>query len=242
MAEVVVSEVAATAIAGAITAQTTANQANLVLLLASLEKQFGPAATKIPGTIPAILAGQLGTSSDILKSINAQTEAIEKLTLAMGKVASSVESITTAAANIQYTANQQLVTTQLAVADQLNNNKFQQLTTNAALERAELPPTEVKPDELKVSVTNAVSNVGVVQAQVAATSYITDSLSKGATEGLRISQEWVAQSAFGKFISSYYAEAKVQGQLLFAEEKAKAKLIEARDAIRAARQTAGSSS
>ena len=37
--------------------------------------------------------------------------------------------------------------------------------------------------------------------------------------GLTISQEWIAQTAFAQFILSYYSQAKVQAQLLYADAK-----------------------
>lgn len=236
MAEVVVSEVAATSIATAITAQTSADKAAQILLFAELEKLFGSAAsTASPGGLVAAVTAGSATQAQLLEAMNAQTKAIDEMSLAIGKVAASIETITTAAANIQYTMNQQLVTSQIVASDQINNNKFQQQTTNAALARADLPETKVEPDDMKTSIATAVENVSVVQAQAAATSYITDSISKGATEGLRISTEWVASTAFAKWIKDEYAIRKLQAEALFADKTAKAKIEESIAKIRNAR-------
>jgi hypothetical protein len=240
MADLVVSDIAALKIAASIDAMTLLIGKIDLANIAMVSTTFGVAAAKIPGTIPAILAGQAGTQSDILKAISAQTEAIDNLSLAVGKVAASVESITTAAANIQYTMAQQLTTQQLAVSNQVKNNKFQQLTTNAALVRAELPPTEVKPDDMKTAVVNGFQDISLIKAQTIVTSYVSDTITNGTTEGLKIGQAWVAQTAFGKFLTSYTTEAKLSAQIIFADEKTKAKLVLARDQIRTARQTGGS--
>lgn len=238
---VAVSEAAALKIAAsvdALTALLTTNQAANVAMVTST---FGVAAAKIPGTIPAVLSAQSGHQLSILKAIGEQTKAINNLSLSVGKVAQGTESVVTAAANIQYTLSQQLTTAQFAAADQIKNNKFQQKTTNASLERAGLPPTEVKAEDMKDAVKQGFEDISVIRAQSTIISYGTATLTEAATEGLKISQAWVAQTAFGKFLTSYTTEAKISAQLIFAEGEAKQKLEEALAAVRDLRQTGGAS-
>lgn len=225
MVDVVVSDLAAQQIATAITTASAAQVAATTTQNVMLEKLFGATATTAsPGGITAASTAAAKSVGDLLAKMDAQTKAINELTVAMGKVASSVETITTAAANMHYTQTQMLTTQQLAVSDQIKNNKFNQLTTNAALTRAELPPTEVKPEEMKTTITNGVKDIGVIKLETLASNTISETLSDTAAKGIKISQEWVAQTAFGKWITSYYAEAKVQAQILFADGEAKAKL------------------
>ena len=236
MPDIVVSEVAAQAIAAAITAQTTADKANTLALTLAMEKYFGTSATTASagGLVAAVTAGS-ATQSQILNAINAQTKAINELSLAVGKVAASVESITNAAANIQVTMTQQLTTQQLQAADQIKNSKFQQQTTNAALKRADLPETVVAPDEMKKSISNAVTDIGVIKAQTAATSYLTDTISETSARALKISTEWIASTAFAKWIKDEYAIRKLQAEALFADKEAKAKIDEQIVTLRNAR-------
>lgn len=236
MVDVVVSEVAATQIATAVTAASAANVAAMTAHNLILEKLFGTTATVAsPGGITAATTASAASIGDLLSKMDSQTKAINELTVAMSKVASSVETITTAAANIQYTMTKQLTTQQLQAADQIKNNKFQQITTNAALERAELPPTEVKPTDMKTSIINGVNEISVINLQTTATNVITETLADSTVKGLKISQEWIAQSAFGKWITSYYGEAKIQAQLLFADGQTKDKLETQLKTIRNAR-------
>lgn len=235
MPDIVVSDIAAIKIAASVEALTLALGEIALLRNTLQESTFGSTAAAIPGTIPSILAGQSATQSDILKLIKAQTESLNKMQLAIGGVASSVQTITTAAANIQYTLNQQLTTQQFMAADQIKNNKFQQMATNASLERAELPPIEVKPDDMKSAIVNGFNDISVIKAQSTVIDYASNALTSAATEGFKISQQWVAQTAVGKFLSSYAAEYEIQAKILFAKEDAKAELIQQLATIRTAR-------
>jgi hypothetical protein len=241
MPDIVVSDIAAMKIAASIDALTLFQTENVLTTAALVGTTFGVAASRIPGTIPAILATQAATQSDILKLIDAQTKSLNKMQLAIGGLSQSVQTVTTAAANIQYTLNQQLTTQQFMAADQIKNNKFQQMATNASLERAKLPTIEVKPDDMKTAIVTGFNDISVIKAQATVIDYASNAITSAATEGFKISQQWVAQTAVGKFISSYAAEYEIQAKLIFAKDDAKAELIKQLDDIRTARNTAGAS-
>lgn len=228
---VVITDEVEVAAINSLTAAVTANTA-------MLEKLFGSAAsTASVNGITAAAINSAGGIKDIGASINGQTKAVQDLTTATTKISNSVEVLTRAAATIQYTMTQQLTTQQLMAADQIKNNQFQQVTTNAALQRANLPPTEVPRSAYLQQVTNAVQDISIVKAQTFATNLITESLTDAGTKGFTIAQAWVVESAFGKWVSSYYSEAKLQAQILFADDTAKITLREQLAEIRSRRLT-----
>jgi hypothetical protein len=68
-----------------------------------------------------------------------------------------------------------LATTQaMAVADQINNNKFQQQTTNAALKRSDLPETVVPADSLAKTFKETETSLTSFKAQVGAANLVTN--------------------------------------------------------------------
>ena len=78
-----------------------------------------------------------------------------------------------------------VTTQQVAVADQIKNNKFQQVTTNAALKRSDLPETVVPQDALTKTFKDTTSETILFKTQIAGAnlvqSGITDSLAYGQT-------------------------------------------------------------
>jgi DNA polymerase III alpha subunit (gram-positive type) len=241
MPDIVVSDIAAQKIAASIDILTAAIGEISLVQNALQESTFGSTARGIPGTIPAILVAQAATHTDMLNAMGAQTKAINQVQQSIGNLGSELGKVTTAAANMQYIMTQQLITTEFMASDQIKNNKFQQLTTNAALERANLPKTEVKPDDMKTAVVNGFQDISVIRAQSTVISYASNAVTSAATEGLKITQTWAAQTALGKYLALYKQEAELSYQIMFAEGEAKRLLTEQRNAIRTARQTGGAS-
>ena len=201
--------------------------ANQTLLL---EKLFGPA-----GSTP-INAGGLtsiaGTASANLQAISQlmikQNDAIRELQMATGAVSKSVETLTGAVGTIQYTMTKGLINSQLATADQIVANKFNQATTNAALERAELPPTEVKPEALGKQVADTYTTVNVMEAQARVIGAVTSAVDNATAEGLATGKKWVLDSAFGQWATKQFGEAKLAFASIFAKEKAEEILKDAK--------------
>ena len=123
MPDLVVSDVAAQAIAAAITAQTTALGGIATANVAQQEALFGKTAvTMSPGGLTAATTRLASHLEAVLGAVNAQTKAVNELNMAVAKVAGSIETLTSAAASIQFTMTKKLTTQKLAVSDQLKNN------------------------------------------------------------------------------------------------------------------------
>ena len=239
MPDLVVSDIAATKIALAVEAAATANGVAIAAHAATLVALFDSTNVAMggkPGSLAALASQNAAQLTSLTAAVRANTEAIDKLTVATGKIASSVEVLTKAAGTIQYTMTKQLTTQQMVAADQIKNNKFNQVTTNEAKERAGLPKTELKPQDTLESVKTAIDEISVINAQTTATTIIFDQLAESTKQGFTIAQQWIVESTFAKWISSYWTESKLQIELLFADEKAKKIVQEKIDAVRNARQ------
>lgn len=216
--------IAVTAIS-TLSSAVTANTAQLTLVNTNLIGLLGTTASKTyPGGLTAVAAAQEVQLKEINVAITKQTEAMEKLITAVNKIANSIDTSTTGMANIQHTLTKQVTTQQMVAADTIKNNKFTQATTNAALVDAGKPPTVVKPDDMKASVLSAVQDISLINAQSQGAALIETAVTESVTQGFKISTEWLAQTAFGKWVTDNYAIAKLQTKILFADEKTEREL------------------
>jgi len=210
------------ALAILIAANTTAQGALAAAFALELEKQFGATAL-IPGAgagLTQIVSGQASSIAAIDKKLSDTLTKIEDLIVALGRSNKATEDQLLAMAVEHYTQLEMKTLAVMAYADQVNNNKFQQLATNAALKDAGKDPIEVKPDDFEKQIQDNVVAVGTVNAQVGATNLVQEYVVAGITKGFLISQQWIAQTGFGKWVADYYAVGKIQAQLLYADDKA----------------------
>jgi len=202
----------------AITALSTAITANTAML----EKQFGSTApTASPGGLTAISADAADSLFCIFQLISKQNDILRDINMSLGKIAGSVETSTTGMANIQHTLTRSATIQAMQFADQSRNNKFQQTATNAALVEAGKDPIVIPPADMKQVAVQALNDVSIINAQAKLVNIAEEYVTEGITKGLAISQQWIAQTGFGQFITSYYAQAKIEAQLLYADDKTK---------------------
>lgn len=153
-----------------------------------LTNNLSPMGLKTPGTPVSTLyvcASSLNDMSSQMVDLVAQTKEInanlQVLIQAVNSMGSAIQLQTT--------------TAQLAYIDQVKNNSFNQKTTNAALERANLPPTVVTTGDLQNMVTSTVTDVANLNLQsqvVSATNY-----GIAAAQGYAIEQsKWLIQKAW----------------------------------------------
>jgi hypothetical protein len=90
------------------------------------------------------------------------------------------------------------VTTQaMAVADQINNNKFQQVTTNAALKRSDLPETVVPTDSLAKTFQDTATSVTSFKAQVGAANLVQTGIQESFEYGKTLATQYLKDSFIG---------------------------------------------
>ena len=91
-----------------------------------------------------------------------------------------------------------MVTTQvMAVADQINNNKFQQVTTNAALKRSDLPETVVPADSLDKTFKDTASSVTAFKAQVGAANLVQNGITESFAYGQTLATQYLKDTFVG---------------------------------------------
>jgi hypothetical protein len=213
---------------------TDTTAAAIELQTLALGSLFGPTAAATPG-LTQIVSGQAESIKLINEKMSTLADKLEQLSTAVGGVNKSQADVLTALANMQFTLIETKTIQTMAFADQSYNNKFQQNATNQALADAGKPAIEVKPEEVAAATKRSIVTVGTINGQVAATNIVQEYVISAVTKGYAISQQWIAQTAFGKFVQDYYAVAKIQTQLLYADEKTARELKDQLNVIRARR-------
>lgn len=232
---IAVSDAAAMAIASAIKEQTKVlvnNQlkqtADNALLIGALEKLFGPQLLPAPKsltTVAGLTAENLKVLCDLTQK---QNEDLRELQIATGKISKSLGDLTTGVGTISFTMTKSLINDQLCVADQINKNKFDKLTTIAAQERAGVPVTTVPVETLDETVKEAFTVVNVMEAQSRAVAIVTGYVTEASAYGFKTSTEWIAQTEIGKWVTDEFTKGKAAIEGIFAKKKVEEKTVMAK--------------
>ena len=159
----------------AIAAQTAAMIADTAVTAAQtvwFEKNIGLLGLKTPGSFISQVSVVADSLNDTTVILSEMLEKQKELVAQLGSIQTSLNAVSSQIAS-------GVTTQQLAVADQIKSNKFQQLNTNAALARAELPPIEVKPADMGDSITSAIADVGALKIQATAAQLVESNISAG---------------------------------------------------------------
>jgi len=94
----------------------------------------------------------------------------------------------------------------ISIAEQIKNNKFTQTATNAALTRSKLPPVVVQPTDVQTAVAESITSAGTVQAQAAATGFVSSTIAQAGTFMVQVSGIEAAFEASSGYISGKIKE------------------------------------
>lgn len=151
----------------------------LTLTLDVLIAQLG--LSTVPGTLLAANAVSAASLNDISSLMSSMLEQQKLINQNLGIITSALTGVSTNIGN-------GVTTAQLSYLDQAKNNQFNQQTTNDALARAELPPTEVKEGDLQKKVVSTFGDIAnfQLQSQVAlgtqaGLSYVQGQITSGTT-------------------------------------------------------------
>jgi uncharacterized coiled-coil protein SlyX len=209
---------------------TDTTAAAIALQTGALEKLFGTTAS-LTGGLTGIVSGQAKSIENMDKKLSTLVDKFSSLETAVVNINKGQADILTALANMQFVLIETKTIQTMAFIDQADNNQFQQKATNQALVDAGKPPIKVEPAEFEASTKKTIVAIGTINSQVAATNIIQEYVTGALTKGFAISQQWIAQTAFGKFVTDYYAVGKLKTQLIYADEKAKLKIQDEINAI-----------
>lgn len=220
---VAVSDTAAMAIAAAIKEQNIQQLALYETFIAYLDLNFGTSATSLPGTPAAVARMQAQALNDISVLLSEMIDQQKKLT-------ASVQVLQSSLGNISANVAAGVTTQQLAVADQIKNNKFQQETTNASLERAELPKTIIQPTEIVESIQGAVQDTLVIKSQVKASALVEEQITSAVSWTTTTVNNIIANSFIGTAATNAWGTLK--GWLNISDPPIKQTIAEAKAATR----------
>ncbi len=238
MSEPVVSDVAAQKIALAIGSSSTAIAGAIAGHAAALDaiyNSLNPLGGGKPGSIATLISSQETQLVKLTNAVVDNTKATRELIAATGKIANSVEALMKPASTMAVASINQVSTAQLALADQQKANLHNQKTVEAAQERAGVPKTVVTLDDQKAAAGANVQAALGARGTAASAEFVASNVIEYTKKGFELAVGWVAESAFGKWLESYYKETIVQVQLLWADKEAKEKLEKELSEIRSKR-------
>ena len=193
---VAVSDSAATAIAAAIENQTKVIAAQNTFIEGFLLANFSPAGATVPNTPVAI-------SRVAASGINDMTVLLTTMIDQQQKMVSAIELIQNALAGVSSQIASGVTTQQVAVSDQIKMNKFKKQSANDALDRAGLPPVEVKEPAFKEATEEAVQDTLIFKAQIGISTLIERQISEAFT--------WVALTMADLIKNSFLGSAAAEG-------------------------------
>ena len=92
-----------------------------------------------------------------------------------------------------------VTTQQLQVADQIKNNRFQQITTNAALKRSDLPETVVPADSLASTFKATSQDVVAFKAQITAANLVQQGITDSVAYGQTLAVQYLKDTFVGEW-------------------------------------------
>jgi len=150
------------------------------------------------------LSGSEADVGSFMSCVRAQAQAINDIATMQADMLESHQQIaaglTTLASVLSGISGQvsTLATTQvMAVADQINNNKFQQQTTNAALKRSDLPETVVPADSLSKTFKDTAASVTSFKAQVGAANLVQNGITESFAYGQTLATQYLKDTFVG---------------------------------------------
>jgi len=159
--------------------------------------QWSVAGIKTPGAPIAVLAVQARALSNI-------SNVMSSIMTTNSEMAAKIAGLQTALAQVSSHMAAGVSTSQVHLAATIDNNKFQQQTTNAALVRSGIEPTVVAPTDLVSSVTETVQKVGPVKTAMATANLVEQNITAAiswttTSVGNIISESFIGTAAAGAF-------------------------------------------
>ena len=181
---------------------------------------MAPGSDKEPGSLTSQLKGISTAGSGIMDNTKSIAETLQDV---VGSNMHGANSIQQSLSTIASVMTLQLITQQLALADQINNNEFHQQATNQARfeTNPNAPPIEVKPEAYQTKVVKGVSGITNIQAQAFSGSLITSTGAAALDAGTTIVGSWVKDTAVGGFIFQKSAEMKKYMKQVYTDANAK---------------------
>lgn len=169
------------------------------------------------GSLPLMLSAQVDAITNIMQSLNVIANKQDNLTTAITQLTSNMG---TSMATVASLMSQMVVTQQLAVADQIHNNEFQQQVTNTSRTEAGLSEITVSSPSLTSKISSSVTNIGTIQSEVAASSAILGAVTSAGTQALSYATTWLGSTAIGSWFVSQYSQLKASVLATFGTQQA----------------------
>ena len=186
---------------------------------------------RIAWSLSALSGSEVDVGS-FMSVAKAQAQALNDMASMQADMLESTQSIatnlTTIASVLSGISGQiaaSVTTQQLAVSDQIKNNKFQQLTTNAALKRSDLPETVIPNDSLVSTFKATSQDVVSFKAQITAANLVQQSITDTLSYGQTLATQYLKDTFVGAWGANVKTFFKGLIKVTDPEAEAKKKLI-----------------
>jgi hypothetical protein len=187
-----------------------------------------PGGVALAGSVAQSLTQSQATLGNIAIQIGKINGNLEKLITATNKTNTEIAQLNKHAGVSNSHANKANVVAQLAVIDQMDKNQFdKQVVTETQIASGQ-EPTKVQPVDFVANVQKKVQDIVNIDGAMAATGIIIQGAVTATTEGFKLAQEIVLDTAVGKKLVEYYYEAEIAVTGVFSDQKA-ARLIAEND-------------
>ena len=194
----------------------------LITELAKLNYTLSSAGSLEPGSPGAIMKATVETNLQATSNLDSALTKMSDLVASIQSLNKTVETAIHMNATISYKLNSLVTTQQIAVADQIKNNQFQQATTNAALADAGKPPTVIPDQAYTDKLKAAVQDTSNVKLQVTAANLTSQGMTEAVTQSFTIATTMIAKTSFGTWIATQWASLKGSVATMFPTDTAKA--------------------
>ena len=193
-----------------VSAQVVLLTAQVTALNTLVTANFTPAGATTPATPISLMIGINDSLANLSTNIADISTMMANMQKAQGEMTSAIGKLQNGMASVSTQIAQGVTTQQMALADQIKNNEFQQQTTNQALADAGKPPTVVQPTALKEKIVTTVQSVSVVKAESAAANLVTTTITDGFTWSYNYIADWISGTQVAKDAVSMWTDFKIK--------------------------------
>ena len=186
--------------------------------------QWSAAGLKVPGTPISVIAVQA-------RALTNMSTMMASMMKTQSEIAAKLSGMQVGLAQVSSQVAAGVTTSQVQLAETIKNNKFQQQTTNAALVRSNIPPTEVTQASLPATIQETISTVAPLKAAMAASSLVEQSIGSAIAWTTTSVGNMIAESYVGTAAASAFTTVKGWLGITKADETAKALTTETQAVI-----------
>lgn len=167
-------------------------------------------------------------------SLNNMATMTASIMTTQSEIAANISKLSVSLNNLSAHAATGVTTQQVLLTETIKNNQYVQQTTEDALQRSGLPPTEVTPQKLQTQISSTINDVTKVNSGIQAASLVQTGIANAATFTTSIVTNVIAESYVGTAAANAWTGVKGWLGITKPEEMAKKAIAETSNKVAAA--------